>query len=265
MTVYAQRIAFVSPLKETRNSKIEELIRAELSAKFKVSDDAQTESVRENFSDYNFYNLTFTQAKKFGRAAGCNFFIVTKSETLRRASFSKKNYWESYAVIYLVSSRTGRLNYWKLASAEADDAQISETRLLDSLKNIAAEISAQIKFADDTEINEKPLPKLAEPPPEDAPEAKTFRVPLPFRRLKPAYTEQANLYGIAATVEATVDLDETGAITRVEISRWAGYGLDESVAQVIRQMQWRPAERDGKTLPVRVLLRYNFKKIESED
>jgi hypothetical protein len=27
-------------------------------------------------------------------------------------------------------------------------------------------------------------------------------------------------------------------------------------------MQWRPASRDGKALPLRVLLRYNFKKIE---
>lgn len=261
----AQRLAFVSPPSENRNSKIEELIRTELSKEFKVLDESLAESVRENLPDYDFYNLTTDQAKTFGRAAGCNFFLVTKSATVRRASLARKNYWESYAVIYLVSSRSGRLNYWRLISAEADDAQTSEAKLLDSLKPAAREIASQIKSAENAEINENPPPKLAEPPPEDAPEAKNFRAPLPFRRLKPAYTELANFYGIAATIEAIVDLDEKGNVMRIEISRWAGYELDESVARVIRQMQWRAASRDGKALPVRVLLRYNFRKLESEN
>jgi hypothetical protein len=29
-------------------------------------------------------------------------------------------------------------------------------------------------------------------------------------------------------------------------------------------MNWRPAERNGKTLPMRFLLRYNFKKAEQD-
>jgi TonB family protein len=75
----------------------------------------------------------------------------------------------------------------------------------------------------------------------------------------------ANLYAVTATVDATVDLDETGKVLRVEITRWAGYGLDESVEETIRKMQWRSATRDGKPLPIRVLLRYNFKKIETDE
>jgi hypothetical protein len=49
------------------------------------------------------------------------------------------------------------------------------------------------------------------------------------------------------------------------ITRWAGFELDESVAKAVRSMNWRPAERNGKPLPVRFLLRYNFKKIEKDD
>jgi len=75
----------------------------------------------------------------------------------------------------------------------------------------------------------------------------------------------AYLYDVTATVEATIDLNEKGEITRVEITRWAGYGLDESVQNVIKSMNWRPAERAGKPLPIRFLVRYNFKKIEKDD
>ena len=40
--------------------------------------------------------------------------------------------------------------------------------------------------------------------------------------------------------------------------------LDESVDKTVRAMNWRPAERNGKSLPMRFLVRYNFKKIDKE-
>ena len=49
-------------------------------------------------------------------------------------------------------------------------------------------------------------------------------------------------------------------MTRVEIVRWGGFGLDEEVAATIRRMNFHPAERDGERVPVRVLLRYNFRR-----
>jgi hypothetical protein len=136
---------------------------------------------------------------------------------------------------------------------------------LDSIEILASDISVNIKTFSTREISETPVPKLAELPDEASPDAKNFRSPLPYRRLKPEYTSVANLYAVTATVDATVDLDETGKVLRVEITRWAGYGLDESVEETIRKMQWRSATRDGKPLPIRVLLRYNFKKIETDE
>jgi TonB family protein len=106
---------------------------------------------------------------------------------------------------------------------------------------------------------------LEELPAENSPEARNFRPPLPYKRIRPDYTKIANLYGVEATVDAEIDVDENGKILNIEIVRWAGFGLDESVAETIRKMQWRAASRDGKTLPVRVLLRYNFKKIENDN
>jgi len=74
----------------------------------------------------------------------------------------------------------------------------------------------------------------------------------------------AFLYDVKGTVEVMVDLDDKGNIIKTEIARWAGFGLDESVIDAVRKMNWRPAERNGKPLPTHFLLRYNFKKSEKE-
>lgn len=192
--------------------------------------------------------------------------MLVKSDTLRRATLSKPYFYiESYTVVYLVSSRTGRLILWKRQHFESPTAAESEKKLAASVENLAAEISINLKSAGKTEPNEERLSKLEELPDENSSEAKNFRSPLPYRRFKPEYTTLANLYDVTATVDATVDLDEKGSVTRVEITRWAGYGLDESVAGIIRKMQWRAATRNGKSLPIRVLLRYNFKRIEHDE
>ena len=105
---------------------------------------------------------------------------------------------------------------------------------------------------------------MEELPDDNSPAAKNFRAPIPYRRIKPEYTTDAYLYDIKATVDIMVDLGHNGSILRTEIVRWAGYGLDESVEKAVRSMKWRPAERNGKPLPMRFLLRYNFKKFGKE-
>ena len=87
---------------------------------------------------------------------------------------------------------------------------------------------------------------------------------MPYKRIKPEYTRTAYLYDAKGTVDISVDIDRHGTVNRTEIVRWAGFGLDEAVIAAVMQMSWRPAERGGKTLPMRVLLRYNFTKIEKE-
>jgi TonB family protein len=63
---------------------------------------------------------------------------------------------------------------------------------------------------------------------------------------------------IEATVDVLVDLDVEGEVERVEIVRWAGFGLDDETVNTVRRMHFRPAIRDGAPIPMRVLLRYNF-------
>ena len=92
----------------------------------------------------------------------------------------------------------------------------------------------------------------------------SFRLPLPYRRIRPPYPQAASRAEVEATVDALVELDEQGEVQSVEIVRWAGYGLDESVSTTIRQMHFRPALNAGAPVATRVLLRYTFRKPKEE-
>jgi len=111
-------------------------------------------------------------------------------------------------------------------------------------------------------MSEPASPAFDEPPDEKSPNAKGFRSPVPYRRLKPEYTTEASLYDVKATVDLMVYLDAAGNIVRTDVERWAGFGLDASVERNVRTMNWRPAERDGKPMAMKFLVRYNFKKAE---
>jgi protein TonB len=95
---------------------------------------------------------------------------------------------------------------------------------------------------------------------DDGDASKDVRAPRPYRRLKPPYPPTAAIAEVEVTVDVLLDIDARGEIERVEIARWAGYGLDQSVIDTVRQMHFFPAMRDGVAIPMRVLLRYNFRK-----
>lgn len=235
-----------------------------LSNNFKVLDDTLSETAFNSAKYEKPFNLSLEESKNVGAAIGCDYFLLLKAENQRRYSLEKKEYYESYAIVYAVSSRTGRLVFWKLIGSEAETVEKAEKKLFASTDELSAEISEKLKIVTKDELNEKAAPKLEKLPDENSPEAKNFRPPLPYKRIKPPYTSLANLYRVEATVDIEIDVDENGKILQTLITRWAGFGLDESVDKTIRQMNWKPADRNGKPLPMRVLLRYNFKKIEEE-
>ena len=210
------------------------------------------------------YNMTSDESMIAGSAIGCDFLFFVKTGTQRRTSFERSEYYEAFAAIYVVSSRTGRLVYWTIRNAEESSQAEADAKLLSVVPVIARDLATTIKDARKREIVEPRPSNIAEPPIPGTPDAKGFVAPIPYRRIKPDYTTTAYLYNVTAIVEILVDLDAAGTITRTEIVRWAGYGLDESVEKAVRAMNWRPAERNKKTLPMRVLLRYNFKKTEAK-
>lgn len=256
----AQRIAILTPDKAESSKVFAESLTEKTS--LRVLDSDLSESAFRSVSISNPFNLTRDEAKLIGAAIGCDYFVVTRSATQRRSSFQRKEYYESFAALHVFSSRLGRMVLWRLPKFEAAKADAAAKALDISILDIAAEIDAAIVKAHKAEIDEPPLPAMEEPPDTASPLAKGFRAPIPFRRIKPEYTEIAALFDVAATVEIMVDLDAAGTILRTEITRAAGYGLDESVEKAVRTMNWLSASRNGKPLAMRFLLRYNFKKAD---
>jgi len=254
----------LTPDKAETSRAFAEKLENVLSQKLNILDDSLSETAYLSVSPATPFNLTIDESKRVGSAIGCDSFIIIRSATQRRSSSAKDEYYDAFAVVYVVSARTGRLVFWKLASFESPKPDKAAKLLADAVPSLASEIAGSLHDAIKSELTEPAPFAMEEVPDADSPAAKNFRAPIPYRRVKPEYTAQAGLYDVIATVDLVVDTDEKGTILRTEIVRWAGYGLDESVDKTVRSMNWRPAERNGKSLPMRFLLRYNFKKIEKE-
>ena len=203
-------------------------------------------------------NLATAEARDIGAAIGCDFFIIGDADTVRRSPSTGAAYFESYASIFIVSARTGRLISWERQLERRDTAEDAEKALLQSISE-AHRYQVPILRALEDESAERA--SAVETPPtaievmsddKDSPDA---RAPRPYRRLKPPYPESAAVAEVEATVDVLVDIDARGEISHTERARWAGYGLDQSVIDTVKQMHFFPAMRDGVAIPMRVLLR----------
>lgn len=235
---------------------------------FQVLDRDQARAAALGAGYQGSLNLTLEEARDLASALGCDFFFAGEAQTLRRTPLEGAPYFESYAAIYLVSGRTGKLLWWERPSVQRTTPEDAEkvllqevtavevihryqTQILNTQKNESAARAAAIEAA-------APVIEVMS---EDADDSnRDLRAPRPFRRLKPPYPETAARAEVEAVVDVLVDIDERGEVGRLEIARWAGYGLDQSVLDTVRQMHFFPAMRDGAAIPMRVLLRYNFRK-----
>jgi TonB family protein len=211
-------------------------------------------------------NLTRQEAEDLGSAIDCDFYLIGDVQTLRRSPSTGPAFLESYATIFIVSARTGRLIHWDRVTRTGPTAAESEKGLLSELEKQTASYVSSARAADAVERAARfaaighDLPVIEETPADDSAAANGFRPPAPYRRISPVYTPAANAAEVIATVDAQVDLDLQGEVKDIQIARWAGFGLDESVTSAIKQMHFRPAMRNGVAFPIRVLLRYNFRK-----
>ena len=215
-------------------------------------------------------NMTLAGARDLGAAISCDYFITGDAQTVRRSTSATPVYYEAYASVFVVGARTGKLVMWERPSVEAATPGEAEKSLLAGLNRQAARSRIAITRAEQDDFLRRERERVTETIPiEDAPEegspaAANYRAPLPYRRLRPAYPETAARAEAEATIDAAVEINAEGEVSRVEIVRWAGFGLDESVIETVRQLHFRPATRDSVSFPVRVLLRYNFRRPTSD-
>ena len=212
-------------------------------------------------------NLSRDEARALGQSLGCDFYILGKVLVTRRVGQGEQYYYEALAGIFIVESRTGKLLDFSFLSEKSQDESEAADNLRRSLMQkwrklddypmiIAAALKKQMA---QVESVSKPLPVVAMVI-RDEEMGVTDTQPNFYNRLKPGYTEQADLAGITATVDLEAVFLEDGRVGDVEVIRWAGFGLDESAVSTVRLLKFKPAERDGKRLTIRGLVRYNFRR-----
>ncbi len=209
-------------------------------------------------------NLSRDEARALGQSLGCDFYLLGKVLIARRAVSAERFYFEALSGLFLVEARTGALTLFTLDRAKADGDEQARALLKELIASqwsrcAKAAILAWRKRAVEIENVGKVSAPLIEVFSDDF-SAQGIEPPVFYQRLKPAYTEEADLAGITATVELEAVFGDDGRVGEVEVARWAGFGLDEAAMATVRQLRFKPARRDGKNVTIRGLVRYTFRR-----
>ena len=251
--------------------QVADILRSRLRASgaVQVADADLSRSAAKGIGYSGSLNLTVSEARDLGAALATGFYIIGDAQTLRRSSFERPVYFESYCSIFLVSTRTGNLLFWDRPSFENNEATRAEALLSQHLKGdtFTNRVIAVIRKAQEEEriqrtVVNTPVDAVIEEAPDDEKAAadQGIRLPRPFRRLRPGYPDTAARAEAEAIVDVAVDIGADGEVGEVQIVRWAGFGLDESTVATVRQLHFFPAMKNSAPIPMRVLLRYNFRK-----
>lgn len=208
-------------------------------------------------------NLSTDEARRLSSAIGCDFFIVGKSEALARSERERESHQETYAGVLIVEARSGALAMFDFISENAATPAAAELALINRL-TARAPVYVERMIERRLSIQTPPrsfIEEIEDLPDPDSPRATGFTPPEFLNRVKPEYSSAAEQADITATVEARVVFHSNGEIGQVQITRWAGFGLDESAEHTISQLKFKPATREGKPVSVRALIRYNFRRL----
>jgi TonB family protein len=251
---------------QTARKVTEQLSESFRANQFRIIDSDRARAAANGVGYNGSLNMTLEESRNLAAAIGCDFFFTGIAQTLRRSPSNAPVYFESYASLFLVSARTGKLVFWERQEFRRPAAIEAEQTLLKALSAATTRERYQStihRIAEEERNSRATAIDRSAPVIELMPDAETssgVRAPRPFRRPKPAYPDAAAHDQVEATVDVLVDIDANGKVGHIEIARWAGYGLDESVINTVKQIDFFPAMRDGVAIPMRVLLRYNFRK-----
>jgi TonB family protein len=213
-------------------------------------------------------NLSTDDARDIGAAIGADVYFIGDAQTVRRSPSTGTAYFESFASVFAVSARTGRLIFWERPLERRDTPQEAEEALLQKLSSpetsrhyqVAIRRALEDESGERTEAVQSPAPIIEGISDNATDSARDTRAPRPYRRIKPPYPDSAAIAEVEAVVDVLVEVDARGEVGKIQIARWAGYGLDQSVINTVKQMHFFPAMQNRKAVPMRVLLRYNFRK-----
>lgn len=252
--------------------KTAEKLRERLASadELKVADADLTRAAAKGIGYAGSLNLSISDARDLGGALATDFYVIGDAQTLRRSSFARPVYYESYCSLFLVNARTGDLLFWDRPSVQSDKPGETEDRIWSAIATAKtveriglairqAQYAKRARLEQAAAVDSEPL--IEEAPEDDkAAEARGVRLPRPYARLRPDYPETAARAEAEGTVDVLVDVRADGEVGDVRIARWAGFGLDETTVATVRKMHFFPAMKNGTAIAMRVLLRYNFRK-----
>lgn len=259
------RIAVVG-LQGDGDTAVQSVITKALSedARVVLNDSEQVKAAVAGIKYDGSINLTTREARRLGGAIGCDYFVIGKSEVLIRSDKPGESHAEAVIAIMMVDGRSGALVVFDLIVEKAVDlarAADAAKRALAGRAGSYVERLLEASVRQESRSTRSIQREAAEDTPaEGTARAQRFRPPEFLNRVKPAYTNEADLAGISATVEARVVFRANGQVGEIEITRWAGFGLEEAAIAAIRQLQFKPATRDGRPISVRGEVRYNFRR-----
>jgi len=76
--------------------------------------------------------------------------------------------------------------------------------------------------------------------------------------IQAAYPPEALEAGVEGTVGLLIEIDETGAVSAVEVLAPAGHGFDEAAVEAAGRFMFSPAEDETGPVPVAIEFRYGF-------
>ncbi len=84
--------------------------------------------------------------------------------------------------------------------------------------------------------------------------------PILVYKPKPPYTRAAKRRGLEGSVDLVIEVDTEGKVTKVnEHGDRLGAGLDASAIRTVRRWKFKPAERDGVPIAVRIIVEVGFR------
>ena len=254
-------------------NKVEGRLNASLSSDPRVLlvDDSIVRSALRGLGYDGSINMNREEARRVGSAIGCDFFITGKLEVLTRSERKGASHEEAFAGVMIVDGRTGDLAVFDFISEKAPTREVALNTVEKSMvERATGYIDRIIQVRARGQLPGSAAPTnhgttagdlIEDMPNEDSPRAVGFKPPQFLNRVKPGYTSEAEQADITATVEVMVVFRSTGEMGGIEVTRWAGFGLDESAASAIRRLQYTPALRDGKPISIRAMIRYNFRRV----
>ena len=104
-----------------------------------------------------------------------------------------------------------------------------------------------------------PAKSHAQPAPEPPAAAPRLAPPELVERAEPEYPESKKTAHESAEVELKLTIDESGAVSDVEVTSSAGEEFDVAAIDAARKLKFKPATRDGQPIVARIPFRFVFK------